>query len=358
VAPVGEPRQITQFRRGIDTLTWTPDGRELIFSAEGPGGASRYLYRIAVSGSGTVRDLADIRVEGSQPSISPDGHSLAYSRRTAEQFSIWSLEPFSGRRPERLAVSSGKDWTADVSADSRHIVFASSSSGPPELWVSAIDGSGLKRAVSLGEAGAHAPRWSPDGRQVVFQARPEEQWDLYIADAEGRVQRLTTDSADDIRPSWSADGRLIYFCSYRTGRPEIWKTPVFGGQPVQVTHRGGSFALESPDGKTVYYASMGQPASLRRVAAGGGEEADVIPGILGPSGFTLCPEGIFYYTAPVRAGSNSISFYSFSARASRPVATIEHSVRPVLSLAGRGRRLLYTQVDRRDSEIVLLENFR
>lgn len=358
VTPAGDPRQVSDFHRRIDTLTWTSDGRELIFSAEGPGGGSRYLYRIAASGSGSVRELADIRVEGTQPSISPDGRSLAYSRRTAEQSSIWRLEPFSQKKPERLAVSMGKDWTADVSPDCQRIVFASSWSGPPELWVSAIDGSDLKRAALLGETGAHAPRWSPDGRKVVFEARPDEQWDLYIVDAGGRIQRLTAGPADDIRPSWSADGRFVYFCSARTGRPEIWKVPSSGGKAIQVTHQGGSYALESFDGKTVYYTSAGQAGSLRRVAAGGGEETDVMQGILGSSGIALSGEGIFYYAAPARAGSNAIFFYSFSARTSRPVKTIEHPVSPMLSLSGDGRHLLYTQIDRRDSEIVLLENFR
>jgi TolB protein len=160
--PAGEPMQISESHRGIDTLAWTSDGAELIFSAEGPSGGKRYLYRIAASGSGEVRELADIRVEGTQPSISPDGRSLVYSRRTAEQFSLWSLEPFSPKRPERLAISAGKVWTADVSPDLRRIAFASSRSGPPELWVSALDGSDLKKAASLGDAGAHAPRWSPD----------------------------------------------------------------------------------------------------------------------------------------------------------------------------------------------------
>jgi len=40
-------------------------------------------------------------------------------------------------------------------------------------------------------------------------------------------------------PSFSRDGRWIYFASFRTGRYEVWKVPVTGGDPIQITHTGG-----------------------------------------------------------------------------------------------------------------------
>ena len=69
----------------------------------------------------------------------------------------------------------------------------------------------------------------------------------------GAPVRLTDNPADDLVPSWSRDGRTIYFGSTRTGRYEIWKMSARGGDQVQVTQQGGTYGKESIDGKYLYY---------------------------------------------------------------------------------------------------------
>ena len=54
-------------------------------------------------------------------------------------------------------------------------------------------------------------------------------------------------------PSWSRDGKWVYFTSKRTGRYEVWKVSAEGGKAVPVTRNGGGAAFESPDGKSIYY---------------------------------------------------------------------------------------------------------
>ena len=77
-------------------------------------------------------------------------------------------------------------------------------------------------------------------------------------------------------PSWSKDGRWIYFASNRTGRPEVWKVPFAGGDSIQITKRGGFAAFESSDGQYVYYAKGVETDGVWKVAVSGGEEAEVI----------------------------------------------------------------------------------
>ena len=58
-----------------------------------------------------------------------------------------------------------------------------------------------------------------------------ETGDVYVISAEGGpARRLTNDPAEDIVPSWSRDGRWIYFGSNRTFAYEIWKAPAEGGR--------------------------------------------------------------------------------------------------------------------------------
>ncbi|HXS93901.1 MAG TPA: hypothetical protein VN736_04800 [Candidatus Limnocylindrales bacterium] len=73
-------------------------------------------------------------------------------------------------------------------------------------------------------------------------------------------------------PSWSHDGRWVYFASDRGGRQSrIWRVPFEGGPAVQVTKDVASMPQESPYGKLLYYYNReGHIASMQ--AAGGPEE--------------------------------------------------------------------------------------
>jgi Tol biopolymer transport system component len=51
------------------------------------------------------------------------------------------------------------------------------------------------------------------------------------------LRQITHHPADNILPSWSRDGRFIYFTSIRTGRNEIWRVPVDGGAEEQLSQR-------------------------------------------------------------------------------------------------------------------------
>jgi len=57
------------------------------------------------------------------------------------------------------------------------------------------------------------------------------------------VRRVTTGDSDDVVPSWSRDGRWVYFVSNRSGENQVWKVPAEGGEAVQVTRKEGSQPL-------------------------------------------------------------------------------------------------------------------
>src|SRR6185436_15960127 len=136
----------------------------------------------------------------------------------------------------------------------RKILFVSHRSGANEIWVSDHDGANELQLTSGGWSETQAPRWSPDGSQIVFHARPDGPADIYTIPAGGGApKRFTDDPADEWGPSWSGDGLWIYFGSMRTGRLEIWKKPLDGGAAVQMTRNGGGGPQESPDERYLYY---------------------------------------------------------------------------------------------------------
>ena len=74
---------------------------------------------------------------------------------------------------------------------------------------------------------------SPDGRLIVFSDGPSDGGrDIYVIAAEGGSPVILTDHpADDREPRWSPDGRHIVFLSPRHGSLALWGVAVQGGKP-------------------------------------------------------------------------------------------------------------------------------
>jgi hypothetical protein len=136
--------------------------------------------------------------------------------------------------------------------------------------------------------------------------------------------------------------------------------PASGGTAVQVTRKGGDLGVESPDGKFVYYAKYPEPPSLWKVPVDGGEETQVLESLANSGTFAVADEGIYFI--PRSSPPTSIQFFSFGTGKIKQIATIEKPVSNGLSVSagpdGRSRWILYTQVDREGSDLMLVENFR
>jgi dipeptidyl aminopeptidase/acylaminoacyl peptidase len=104
---------------------------------------------------------------------------------------------------------------------------------------------------------------SPDGSLVVFSVSVTDlegnrrRSDIYLSRVDGAdVRRITTNPASDGQPHWSPDGKSIFFISSRSGSQQVWRLPLAGGEPEQVTNLPLDVdALQvSPDGKFLIFA--------------------------------------------------------------------------------------------------------
>ena len=265
------------------------------------------------------------------------------------------------RHTPRLIASTALDLGPQFSPDGKRIAFASARSGNCcEIWVSESDGSKAVPLTHFGGPMAGTPRWSPDGRQIVFDCDAGGSGDIYAVSVEGgQPRRVTTDRSNDVVPSWSRDGRWIYFASDRTGAWQVWKIPAEGGKAVQVTKKGGFAAFESYDGKTLYYAKDRLAPGLWKMPAGGGEETPVLEQLAGLlwGYWGLTREGIYFYNTDTRA----IEFYCFATRKAAKVVKLQKGPvfpDPGFSVSPDGRWILYAQVDTVSIDIMLVENFR
>jgi Tol biopolymer transport system component len=160
-------------------------------------------------------------------------------------------------------------------------------------------------------------------------------------------------------PSWSGDGRSIYYASDRTGSWQIWKQPVAGGSAIQITRRGGREAKESPDGKFLYYTGTDQ-AGLWRVPTNGGDEVSVaeLAGIRHHRHWALADGGIYFLSR--EQSTWTVCFLDFASKRIATVFTMPGKPvfgSPGLTISPDGRTILYSQVDQQGSDVMLLENF-
>jgi dipeptidyl aminopeptidase/acylaminoacyl peptidase len=112
---------------------------------------------------------------------------------------------------------------------------------------------------------------SPDGTKVAWTQtqsvmeteRSETLTQIFVANADGshRIQ-LTRGEKSSTGPQFSPDGRQVYFLSPRSGKTNVYRIPVAGGEAEQITDFKGAFGAfdVSPDGKTVAFTGYEPPA--------------------------------------------------------------------------------------------------
>ena len=351
LTPQGTPRPITS-RFWAREILVTPDAKAIIFTDgsldEGVG-----LWRLVLN-RGAQPELIHGGLDTYfSPAISRDGRRLAFAVNRINREDTWrkSLSD-PDAPPEPLLSSTHSDLNPQYSPDGRSIAFHSTRTGASDIWVAASDGTNARRLTFTNARTTATPRWSPDGAWIAFESNLAGQSEVYIVrSVGGPIRRLTDNPATDAIPSWSRDGRTIYFCSDRTGRYEIWKMPVSGGEPLQVTFGGGFAAVESPDGTHLYYSQTRNYGPVFRIRVAGGEKREVIPEIRGLF-YAVTPLGIYYQT------NGAICFWDASARQSHEVFAPAKPMGIGLAVSPDGASLLFTQIERRESDLYMIDGLR
>jgi Tol biopolymer transport system component/serine/threonine protein kinase len=353
--PSGEPIRLTH--ENYDTLSrpaWTTDGHEILFTA-------RYaLFRVPAAG-GVPQAVAGVGENAGDLTVWRN--HIVFMQLSQQREVIYRIPGPTNKGKDRSATpiltSTRREGNPDYSPDGKKIAFQSTRSGSYEIYTSNSDGANPVQLTNLRKFSAN-PRWSPDSKRIAFSCRLEEDEDIYVIDADGgALRRLTNERSYDTLPTWSRDGKWIYFASDRSGTFQVWKMPSEGGKAVQVTKGGGHYAVESFDGKMLYYLKPQQNVGVGpiwKVPCEGGEETPVIDRRIN-SDWALRPEGIYF--AAGTGKKYSIEFLSFKTGKITPFYLEETpNGREFLTISPDGKWLLYDDMPPRESDLMLVENFR
>jgi Tol biopolymer transport system component len=137
------------------------------------------------------------------------------------------------------------------------IAFVSSKGDAPStLQIVDANGSNVRKLVDLEDVSS--PAWSPDGKQLAFDARENDTSEIFVVNADGsNLRRLTNNSVEDGQPTWSPDGSKIAFVSQRDGSNEIYVMNNNGANVVRLTNNphNDTEPAWSPNGKKILFVS-------------------------------------------------------------------------------------------------------
>ena len=268
------------FEGGIEEYpAWSPDGKNLLYVAQ--SGPSRKIFRKNLR-TGQVAQLTHGNADELQPAWSPDGskilfvraHDVSLKLQPGDLFGmflngdLWQFDLRSEKETPVFSDAYNPAWAPDGT----QIAVDASWAGPRRIWV--LDGEGhnpQQVTTDSSEEVAHvAPRFSPDGRKVVFQNIERTKFDIRVVNLDSKqLSWITNDVASDTRPVWSPSGKFIYFTSDRGGGWNIWRAPVgpdgvLAGTLQQMTSGAGQDVEPaiSPDGKQLAFTTLRQNADI------------------------------------------------------------------------------------------------
>lgn len=340
--------------RGID---WSPDGSEIVFATDpGPWAAQmlRGLWRIPSEGGTPVR-IAEAEGEVSQPTISSSGR-LAY-RRELHDVNIWRVDGPAADQPgatkQRVVSSTRIDQEPHVSPDGSRLTFASNRTGTLQIWASEADGTGTGTVqLSFARHMATRPRWSPDGEWIVYENFDEQgHIDLTTISADSGIPRALTRFSGfaDFLPSFSSDGRWVYFASNRFIPEEpppfsIYRVLFEGGEPELVSRTHTNQLIHSPGEDALFYFRNG--AVFRD-----DDERPLLDDVEWLQ-WDVFDDGICYIKDDP---AEPIECYRFSTGEIQPITELRAPHGRGLSVSRDGRWIYYTHDELDSSDIMMID---
>ena len=262
---------------------WSPDGRSFAYSGAAFGSAD--IFVAATAGGDPLRRTFDPADE-LHPRWSPDGRYIAFLSDRGTGASVYVISPYDG--PERkladtnlhrdvmlLSGLGAQPWSRDSDsllfprrhADGSIAVWKVELRPQKETQITFPPPGGEDREAS----------WSFSGRHIAFRGKRDGKGGVWIADANGQIERLAADGGN--WPAWSPDDQSLYVNSARGGTGDIWRVELDSGAWSQVTRGPGQdmYPAIAPSG-ALAYSNFSHTLHIYRTYLSNGQTERLIAG--------------------------------------------------------------------------------
>ena len=274
----GPPKLIS--RLPAHSLAWSPNGKWIAFVSGNPGfvfgespwGSSTNLGNIAPSSvwivpaaGGTPIRITDARSLNTCPVWLPRSAGLLFVSNREGSRDVYRVDlngaGVPAGDPTRLTTGLSAH-TISLSADGRTLAY-SAFSYTTNIWTLEIPERGpaalaAARPFTEGTQIIEGISLSPDGRWLAFDSDRDGNQDIYKVPVGGGEPVQVTDSPDDeFVSTWSGDGKQIALHSYHAGSRTVRLVPAEGGRPVAVVDSPPNQRSPgwSPDGHSLVFTS-------------------------------------------------------------------------------------------------------
>ncbi|MBZ4220509.1 MAG: Tol-Pal system beta propeller repeat protein TolB [Chlorobium sp.] len=217
-------QQLTNAKSIAMNPTLSPDGRSLAYISFAPGRPTLYIRDLAggtiasVGKSGVSIDPGWRNNSEVAATLSLDGNQAIYLVKTDGSFS------------KRVTNNKSIDISPAFSPDGTRMAFVSSRNGLPQIFIQDIQSGLVKRLTFSGRYNTQ-PSWSPLGDKIAYTTWEKNgEINIFVINTDGSgLLQLTQNNGENKSPSWSPDGEMIVYTSNRQGKEKMYVMSSKGG---------------------------------------------------------------------------------------------------------------------------------
>ena len=349
-------KRITFNETKIAGLSWLNDGGKIVYSSNRRGEWDLWTIDTETRKSSVI----SVGAETFNFSFSPKAQRIAFEKRSVDT-NLWQIDLHD---PEAVAsiFASSTRWDDDPSFSNsgEQLAFVSDRSGAPEVWVADAETGDVRRLTFFNGGLILRPRWSPNDKEIVFNARVDGNADIYRVNLDtGAISQITQHPAIDAMPEWSNDGNHVLYTSNRSGDWQVWRATASGDDDRQVTTQGGTAPIESMTPNGVLHERPGL-SGLWLLSGASPNPVKVVDGYdrSDASRWTVHEGSIFFLEAD--GGDVILWRYDPLSKEKKRLNVLpnipENEISNIkLAMTPDGKILTYSKIDARFSDLQLLE---